>query len=86
MSDCPGHDPLCPCQDGLVCHYVDDPVGGTKAMPMSEPKRCEMCGEPLKFELVEEPSQTQPIAVLRCVNGHEVIISEAEYRRTWGEP
>ena len=26
-------DPLCPCQDGDICHYVDDPVSGTKAFP-----------------------------------------------------
>lgn len=29
---CIGNDPTCPCQDGDLCHYVDDPVTGTKAM------------------------------------------------------
>jgi hypothetical protein len=29
---CPFGDPTCPCQDGDVCHYRDDPVTGTKAM------------------------------------------------------
>lgn len=29
---CIGNDPLCPCQDGDVCHYVD--WKGTKAMPI----------------------------------------------------
>lgn len=29
---CIGGDPTCPCQDGDLCHYVDDPVTGTKAM------------------------------------------------------
>ena len=33
---CAGADPTCPCQDGDVCNYVDDPVTGTPAMsPMS---------------------------------------------------
>lgn len=31
---CLGHDPLCPCQDGDICHYVDNPWDGTKAMPI----------------------------------------------------
>ena len=26
-------DPACPCQDGDVCHYEDDPITGTKAWP-----------------------------------------------------
>lgn len=34
---CPFGDPLCPCQDGLRCHYVDDPVDGTKAMTPPAP-------------------------------------------------
>jgi len=25
-------DPTCPCQDGDLCHHLDDPVSGTKAM------------------------------------------------------
>lgn len=33
---CPFGDPLCPCQDGDICHYVDDPVTGTKAWPPPE--------------------------------------------------
>lgn len=28
---CPFGDPYCPCPDGDICHYVDDPVTGTKA-------------------------------------------------------
>jgi hypothetical protein len=32
-SRCRGNDPACPCQDGDLCHYVDDPITGTKAMP-----------------------------------------------------
>lgn len=28
---CVGADPTCPCADGFLCHYVDDPVTGTKA-------------------------------------------------------
>jgi hypothetical protein len=31
-AGCPHGDPACPCQDGDVCHYVDDPATGTKAM------------------------------------------------------
>jgi hypothetical protein len=31
-AECPHGDPTCPCQDGDVCHYVDDPATGTKAM------------------------------------------------------
>lgn len=30
---CIGDDPLCPCQDGLPCHYKDA-ADGTKAMPI----------------------------------------------------
>lgn len=29
---CPHGDPTCPCPDGDVCHYEDDPVTGTTAM------------------------------------------------------
>jgi len=36
---CRGRDPLCPCQDGLLCHYVDDPKDGTKAMPIPRGRR-----------------------------------------------
>jgi len=32
---CIGNDPLCPCQDGDVCHYVDH--GDTKAMTIPDP-------------------------------------------------
>lgn len=52
---------------------------------MSDPKRCDKCGEPWRLEMVEEPSQTHPLAVLRCANGHEQMISVAEYQRTWGD-
>ena len=31
---CIGNDPLCPCQDGLACHYRDS--GKTKAWPVPE--------------------------------------------------
>ena len=31
---CIGHDPLCPCQDGDSCHYVD--TKDTKAWPIPE--------------------------------------------------
>jgi hypothetical protein len=31
---CIGNDPLCPCQDGLACHYKD--AGKTKAFPIQE--------------------------------------------------
>ncbi len=31
---CIGHDPLCPCQDGDSCHYVD--TEDTKAWPIPE--------------------------------------------------
>jgi hypothetical protein len=31
---CIGRDPLCPCQDGLACHYKD--AGKTKAFPIQE--------------------------------------------------
>lgn len=31
MSVCPHGDPTCPCQDGDLCHYEDDPVTGTRA-------------------------------------------------------
>ena len=36
-STCPGNDPLCPCQDGLACHYRD--AGKTKgfALPYDWP-------------------------------------------------
>jgi hypothetical protein len=30
MTKCIGQDPLCPCADGLWCHYVDGPVTKTK--------------------------------------------------------
>ena len=30
---CIGRDPLCPCQDGLVCHYRDA-ADGTKGFPL----------------------------------------------------
>ena len=29
---CIGNDPLCPCQDGLACHYKD--AGNTKGWPI----------------------------------------------------
>lgn len=29
---CAFGDPTCPCQDGDVCHYVDDPLSETLAM------------------------------------------------------
>ena len=29
---CIGTDPLCPCQDGMVCHYEDTPT--TKGWPI----------------------------------------------------
>jgi hypothetical protein len=29
---CPHGDPTCPCPDGDVCHYVDDPLSETLAM------------------------------------------------------
>lgn len=32
---CIGLDPTCPCQDGDVCHYVDDPKSETLAWPVS---------------------------------------------------
>lgn len=35
---CPHGDPACPCQDGDLCHYEDDPATGTKAWP------CPHCG------------------------------------------
>lgn len=31
---CPEGDPTCPCQDGDVCHYQDDPETGTQAWPL----------------------------------------------------
>lgn len=31
-APCIGNDPTCPCQDGDVCHYVDDPITGTPAL------------------------------------------------------
>ena len=34
---CPYGDPACPCLDGALCHYEDDPVGGTPAWP--DPRR-----------------------------------------------
>jgi len=34
-SSCIGNDPLCPCQDGLACHYRN--YGKTKAMPAQPP-------------------------------------------------
>ena len=43
---CIGNDPLCPCQDGLACHYKD--VGNTKAFPIP----------PLETEPHESPSPT----------------------------
>jgi hypothetical protein len=37
VPQCPGADPLCPCQDGAACHYRD--AGSTLAMPVTkEPK------------------------------------------------
>lgn len=36
--DCIQVESTCPCKDGDLCHYVDDPVTGTKAM------RCKRCG------------------------------------------
>lgn len=32
MIECVYGDPTCPCQDGDLCHYVDDPETGTPAM------------------------------------------------------
>lgn len=32
MDECPFGDPTCPCQDGDLCHYVDDSETGTLAM------------------------------------------------------
>lgn len=34
ITPCRGQDPACPCQDGDICHYVDDPKTGTKAASM----------------------------------------------------
>lgn len=33
-APCIGNDPTCPCQDGDLCHYIDDPVTGTAAWPV----------------------------------------------------
>lgn len=33
MSACPHGDKTCPCQDGDVCHYVDDPKSETLGWP-----------------------------------------------------
>jgi hypothetical protein len=32
--DCKYGDTTCPCQDGDTCHYIDDPITNTKAMPV----------------------------------------------------
>jgi hypothetical protein len=40
---CIGNDPLCPCQDGLACHYKD--AGKTKAFPIPAIE-AEIRGEP----------------------------------------
>lgn len=29
LKRCAGNDPACPCQDGDVCHYRDDPITST---------------------------------------------------------
>jgi hypothetical protein len=34
MSQCPFGDPLCPCPDGLACHYVDLPDSPAMARVM----------------------------------------------------
>jgi hypothetical protein len=37
VPQCIGADPLCPCQDGLACHYRD--AGETRAMPLTDDAR-----------------------------------------------
>ena len=44
-NPCIGNDPRCPCQDGLLCHYVDDPVGKTPAMTIPPRAAAEVEGE-----------------------------------------
>lgn len=37
MTPCIGHDPGCPCQDGLACHYVDLPGSPAWPVPRHQP-------------------------------------------------
>ena len=38
MTTCIGNDPLCPCQDGLACHYKDYGKSKGWPIPASEPE------------------------------------------------
>jgi hypothetical protein len=49
---CPFGDPTCPCQDGDVCHYVNDPLSET--MAMTPPAGAETPGQPA----LREPPDT----------------------------
>jgi hypothetical protein len=56
-SRCRGNDPACPCQDGDLCHYVDDPITGTKAMPAPDD---------LARTLADEMGKHRPTATQFC--------------------
>jgi hypothetical protein len=44
LAGCIGADPLCPCQDGLACHYRD--AGGTKALNLAPARICRPNAKP----------------------------------------
>ena len=43
MTTCIGNDPLCPCQDGLACHYKD--YGKSKGWPIPKPDLLVDCAQ-----------------------------------------
>jgi len=72
---CVGSDPLCPCQDGLACHYRD--YGKTKAMPRTRADKhryvqhvmCSKCGKRMsQGRLLSHLAEAHPRAPTAPIN------------------
>lgn len=75
---CAFGDPFCPCQDGDVCHYVDDPETGTKAMAPPTIPTCSTCSTPMRDPAERWPGEA-PGAVI-CQECWEAECSESWWR------